>query len=278
MTTAALAARAIPRARSAAVLTAAARLWLAAVAAGEALFLAYILAFYYPATFGGHFEAWRRNSNLLTGYRPGDAVGNLSFAVHVVLAGVVTFAGVTQLLPGVRARAPAVHRWLGRIYVSSAIGAALVGVYGVWVRGGGQDLANAVAITLNAALILATGAQAWRLALRRDFAGHRRWALRAFLVVNGVFFLRLGMVVYGLASHLAGPGVLPRMGQAFDVWTFGSYLAPLAVLELYLRAEARGRAADRVGLAAVLVVLAALTAVGGVGAWFGLYAPLLARV
>ena len=35
----------------------------------------------------------------------------------------------------------------------------------------------------------------WRTAAARNFASHRRWALRTFVVVNGVFFLR--MMVFG---------------------------------------------------------------------------------
>lgn len=276
MTTAAMTARANPRARSTTALGAATRLWFAALVVGEGLFLYYILAFYGPSTLSGHFEGWKRNTMLASGYVPGDTVGNLSFAAHVMLAAVVTFAGVMQLVPQVRARAPAVHRWLGRIFLGGAMVAALAGVYGVWVRGGSQDMANSIAITLDAALILVFGAQAWRLAMRRDFAAHRRWALRAFLVVNGVFFLRLGMVAYGLATQLA-PSVLPSVGRVFDIWVFGSYLAPLAVLELYLRAQAGGDRA-RFAMAAGLVALAAVTALGGVGAWFGFYAPVLARL
>lgn len=42
-------------------------------------------------------------------------------------------------------------------------------------------------------------ALAWRSALARDFAIHRRHALRAWLLVNGVWFLRIGIMLAGLA-------------------------------------------------------------------------------
>jgi uncharacterized membrane protein len=276
MTTAALPARATPHARSTTALGLAARLWFAVMAIGQSMFLYYIVAFYGPATVTGHFEGWKRNAMLSSGYKPGDTVGNLTFAAHVMLAAVVTFAGILQLVPQIRARAPAVHRWLGRIFLASAMAAAVAGVYGVWLRGGAVDRANAVAITINAALILAMGAQAWRMALRRDFASHRRWAMRAFLVVNGVFFLRIGFIGYAMIAKLAGPA-LPGPDRVFDIWVFGSYLAPLAALEAYFRVQQAG---PRLRLAAAggLVALSALMSVGVVGVWFAFYGPLLAKL
>jgi hypothetical protein len=277
MTTAALPARATAHARSTTALTAVARAWFTVMALGQATFLYYIVVFYGPATLSGHFEGWKRNANLIVGYRPGDTVGNLSFGVHVMLAAVVTFAGILQLVPQIRSRAPAVHRWIGRIFLGSAMAAALAGLYGVWMRGGAVDQANGVAITINAVLILAFGAQAWRTVLKRDFANHRRWAIRAFLVVNGVFFLRIGVVAYALIAKLVGPAI-PGPEKFFDVWAFGSYLVPLAALELYLRAQSAAAPRVRLATAGGLAALTALMSVGAVGVWFAFYAPVLAKL
>lgn len=276
MTTAAVPARATTHARSTTALTAAARLWFAVMAIGQAMFLYYIVVFYGPATVTGHFEGWKRNAMLSSGYKPGDTLGNLSFAAHVLLAALVTFVGILQLVPQIRSRAPAVHRWLGRVFLTSAMAAAVAGVYGVWVRGGSADMANSVAITINAALILVIGAQAWRTAMRRDFVAHRRWAMRAFLVVNGVFFLRIGFIGYAMISKLVGPAI-PGPGSFFDIWVFGSYLVPLAALEVYLRAQTAGPRL-RLATAGGLVAISALMSVGVVAVWFAFYGPLLAKL
>jgi hypothetical protein len=163
------------------------------------------------------------------------------------------------------------------VFLASAMAAAVAGFYGVWMRGGAVDKANAIAISINAGLILAFGGQAWRTALKRDFASHRRWAMRTFLVVNGVFFLRIGVVAYGLIAKLAGPAI-PGPEAFFDVWAFGSYLVPLAALELYLLAQAKAGPRGQVAAAGGLVALTALMTVGAAGAWFAFYAPVLAKL
>lgn len=261
---------------AATALRAAAGFWFAVAVTGQALFLFYILAFYVPSTLSGNFAAWAKNTMLIKGYVPGDTAGNLAFGAHVLMAAVVTFGGTLQLVPQIRARAPAVHRWVGRAFMATAIAAAVLGLWMTWVRGTGEGAA-ALGITLDAALILAFAGLAWRAAAQRGFAAHRRWAMRTFIVANGVWFLRLGFVVYGLARSVAGD-LLPSMGAFFDVWNFGAYLLPLAIMELYLLAQASGRPAARLAMAGGLACSTLLMGVGIAGSWFGLFAPVLAKL
>ncbi len=274
MSSAALTPAAVSRSASA-MLAASGRLWFAVAVVGQALFLTYIVGFYGPSVLGGDFAAWSRNTMLIKGYVPGDTAGNLAFASHVMMAAVVTFGGTLQLVPQVRARAPRIHRWIGRMFMVTAMGAALGGLWMTWVRGTGEGI-PAIGITLDAVLILTFGALAWRAATQRDFAAHRRWAMRTFIVANGVWFLRLGFVSYGLAKTLAGD-LLPPMSQFFAVWNLGAYLVPLVILELYLRTEAGGGPRAKVAMACGLTASTVLMAVGIAGSWFGLFAPLLAK-
>ncbi len=261
---------------AAATLKAAAGFWFAVAVTGQALFLFYIAAFYVPSTLSGNFATWAKNTHLIKGYVPGDAAGNLAFGAHVLMAAVITFGGTVQLVPQIRARAPVVHRWIGRSFMTTAILASLVGLWMTWARGTGEGVA-AIGITLDAALILAFAALAWRAAVRREFAAHRRWAMRTFIVANGVWFLRLGFVVYGMARSVAGD-VLPSMGTFFEVWNFGAYLVPLVILELYFLAQAGGGPSARFAMAGVLAFSTLLMGVGIAGSWFGLFAPVLAKL
>jgi len=262
---------------AAAALEAAAKLWFAAAVIGQGLFVFYILAAYGPTTLSGDFAAWNENKQLLKGYVPGDTAGNLAFAAHVLMAAVVTFGGTLQLVPQIRARAPAVHRWIGRAFLSTAILASLVGFYMVWVRPTGDSGANAIAISLDAVLILTFAGLAWRTAMARDFVRHRRWAMRTFVVANGVWFLRLGIVAYGILSKPFGDAA-PSMGTFFDIWNFGCYLVPLAILELYFLAKAGGGPRGRLAMAGGLVVATGLMSLGIAGSWFGMFAPVLAKL
>ncbi|WP_296598319.1 DUF2306 domain-containing protein [Phenylobacterium sp.] len=277
MTTAILTPGVSARAAAERALKLAAGVWLTTAIAGQALFLTYILAFYGPSTLGGDFAAWAKNESLIKGYVPGDTAGNLAFGAHVLMAAVVTFGGTLQLVPQLRARAPGAHRWIGRAFLTTAILASLVGVWMTWGRPTFSSLPSAIAITLDAALILIFGGLAWRAAVKRDLAAHRRWAMRAFLVANSVWFLRLGMAAYGVARMATG-NVLPRMGDAFEVWSFGAYLVPLLILEGYLQAQARGGTAIRFTAAGGIALCTLLMAIGVAGTWIGMFGPLLSNL
>ena len=128
----------------------AAMAWFAVAAVGQLLFAVYIIAFYAPPAVRGSFADWSRYRRVIDGYVAGDTAGNIQFGVHVLMAAILTIGGILQLLPAVRARVPALHRWNGRVFVVTAIAAALGGLWLVWVRGSRLDMNNAAAVTLNA--------------------------------------------------------------------------------------------------------------------------------
>jgi hypothetical protein len=250
-------------------LTNAVRGWFAATAFGQLLFVAFILLYYYSTTLTGNFARWNAKP-LITGHVAGDTIGNGQFAIHVLCAAVMTLAGLVQLVPQVRARWPKVHRWSGRIFLSFALALATGGLWLVWVRGTYLTMAGAVSITLDALLIIGFG---WRAAWRRDFATHRRWALRTFMVASGVWFMRVGYMVWGIGT--GGAGIGKNMSGPFDLfWGFATYLLPLAVLELYLRAE-RGSPAAQRAMAGGLWLAATLILAGSGAAWFVMWWPYL---
>jgi hypothetical protein len=256
---------------SEAALTGAARLWFATTLAGQWAFFYYIAAFYGPSTLSGNFKAWSRNDFLLKGYVAGDLVGNLVFGAHVMLAAAVAFGGALQLVPQIRARAPVLHRWNGRIFLACAMAAALGGMEMIWLRGAWQTLDGAFASTLDAALIFGFAVAAWRTARARAFDAHRRWAMRTYLAANGVWFIRVGLFAWIVANggHIHG----------FDrFWNFGSYLVPLAMLEIYLRVRRGGGARARWGMAAGLTVASLTTAFGVAAIYIAAWRPLLAKL
>lgn len=256
-------------------LDAAAKAWYVAAVIGQVLFLAYIVAFYYPSTLSGNFQAWNLNKMLSHGYVPGDTVGNYAFAGHVLMAGVIAFGGMIQLTPQIRRRWPAVHRWTGRAFLVTAMGAAIAGLVMSWFAKSAGN--GSIALSLDAVLILTFAALAWRKAVVRDIASHRKWAMRTFLVANGVWFLRLGFAPYAMATMAMG-GKVSLSDPFFTVWGYGCYLVPLAVLELYFLAQAKAGPAGRTAMAALIGVGTVLMTLGVIGVWFFLYAPTLAKL
>jgi hypothetical protein len=154
----------------------AAALWFVTAVAGQWVFVYYISAFYGPATASGDWAAWDRNKHMTDGYVAGDDAGNVFFAAHVICAAAVTFAGTLQLIPWIRERAIAFHRWNGRTFMIAALAGALGGLYLEWVRGTGMraptGLASAFGVTLNAVLILWFVVVAWLTARNRNVSVH----------------------------------------------------------------------------------------------------------
>lgn len=251
-------------------LACAARGWFAATAFGQFLFAAFVLLHYYPPTLAGDFAAWNERA-LITGHVPGDTAGNRQFALHVLAAAAMTLLGLVQLVPAVRRRWPALHRWSGRLFLGLATVLSLGGLWLVWVRGSYLTLNGALAITADGLLILACGFMAWRTASRRDLATHRRWALRTFILASGVWFMRVGYVAWGIAT--GGSGIARGMAGPFDiVWAWATHLLPLAMLELYFRSERAGSFAQR-AMAAALWLAAAIILGGSLGAWLVMWWP-----
>jgi uncharacterized membrane protein len=260
------------RASGAAVLAWSARLWFAVAVAGQLLFAWYVAVFYGAALAHGELARW--NQVMPRGYVAGDTAGNAALGVHVLLTVVITIGGALQLLTPLRRLAPALHRWNGRVYVLLALASSLIGLYMVWFRGAVGGLAQHIGISGNAVLIVLCALFVVRHARAGRIAAHRRWALRLFLAVGGVWFFRIGLIGWVVAN--GGPvGFDPVrfQGPVLSVLSFAQYLLPLALLELYARAEASARPAARIAMACLMLVASAATAAGVAAATMILWLP-----
>lgn len=240
----------------------AAATWFAVAVTGQLFFSLYIALVYGGAFVTGNTARW--NHVMPRGYVAGDPVGNAALMTHVLIAVVIMTAGALQILPALRRRWPALHRWVGRSYMVSVILSSVAGLYLVWERGASQRLSQHIAISLNALIIVLCAVLAWRAARARDFAAHRRWALRTYLAASGVFFFRLGVFLWLMihqrpvgfdAKTFTGPFLT---ALAFAVYVF----VPLTVLQGYFFAQAqRGVWGPRV-MSLVLFGLALISAGG----------------
>jgi uncharacterized membrane protein len=238
-----------------ATLKAAAQFWFVVAVIGQWIFLFYIVAFYGPSTVTGNFQAWRKNVLPIRAYVPGDTAGNLAFAAHALLAAVIAFGGAIQLIPQIRTRAISVHRWVGRVFIVTALGLSVSGLYMTWARS--HAGITRIATSTNAVLIIAFSALAWRSALKRDHSVHRRWAMRTYMVANAQWFGRVGIFAWMIVN-----GTINFEGPFVMFWSFGCYLVPLAVLEFYLRAKESFDPRPKFAVASALVGLTLATGVG----------------
>jgi hypothetical protein len=101
--------------------------------------------------------------------------------------------------------------------------------------------------------------------LRAVIDVHRRWALRTFIVVSGVWSTR---VIYAFLNAMSGttPGVTDDMSGPTNIAIgFASYLLPLAVLELYNLIRRSRSVLDTLATAAPLAAATAATSIGAYG-------------
>lgn len=248
--------------RSDAALRGAAWCWVVVIVIGQCLFVYYLLAHYGVATISGHPERWNK-AHVVIGYARGDTLGNIAFATHVLCAALVLLGGTLQLVPWIRDRAIGFHRWNGRLFLVAALVVSGDGLYMLWVRHAIIEIVNSLAVSLDAVLVVAFVLATWRAALARDTERHRRWALRAFMVIEAVYFIRVFSSAWvvltgglGMTDGMDGP-----MNYFFEL---GQYLLPLAVLELYLRARASTRPSFRLATTLVVLLATVYIAVGTV--------------
>lgn len=216
--------------------------WFMVVIVGQVAFAFFTGEYYISRTVGGDLLSWN-DKELIDGYIANDTPGNMMFLAHVLLASLVTLGGLIQMIPYIRRRVPKLHRYNGRMFIVVSCFLAIGGLWLVWVRGTQLSLIAGMATSINGLLILLFAGLAWRYALRGQIAQHRRFAMRTFMVVSGVWFLRVGLMGWIVINQ--GPlGMNRTMSGPADIFlTYGSYLVPLAILELYFWAQKTKRPA-----------------------------------
>lgn len=244
--------------------------WFVVTVLGQLAFGFAVATFYGLTSLRGDYHKW----NFTNGFVPGISMGNTAVVMHLVSAVIIMLAGAVQLVPQVRAKFPAFHRWNGRIYLFSAVALSAAGVYMHLVRGSVGGPVIHIAGTVNAILIWICAGYALRYAMERDFRHHRRWALRLFLVVSASWFLRIGIFLsFLIARGALGFDPTSLQGPFFTFMAFACYLFPLGVLEIYLWAQGRPGGLRRMATAVMLFVLTLGMAAGLLGVGAAIWAP-----
>lgn len=154
--------------------------------------------------------------------RPSMVANGWIFVTHAVAAAVALGLGGFQFVSALRRRWPRLHRGSGRVYVLACLLGALTAL---WIA---PDASSGKLATFGFSVLAAawiyTTLTAWRLAVQRDFAAHRRWMIRSFALTFGAVTLRLQILA-----------VLPfglTYGDVSQVLAYSSWIPNLAVVEL----------------------------------------------
>ena len=249
-------------------------LWFLAAAAGQWVFVYYVAAYYIPVLAKSGLPGLG-DTSLPQGFVAGDLMGNLAIAFHVLIAIIIIGGGPLQLIPQIRNRFPKFHRYLGRIYMTTAVMTSTAGLYLVWTRGVPGGMAGHFAISLDAVLIIVFAAVAIRFAMMRQIDKHRRWAMRLFMVVSAVWFFRIGVMFWFLTTGGIGIDAETFTGPFITFIYFGQMAVPLTVLQIYFWAQDADRAGPKFAAALLVFAATGATALGAFAATMGMWLPRL---
>ena len=240
--------------------------WLIVVLIGQWMFAVYILvSFAFP--FFANGIAAVDFSNMIMGSVDGDTFGNTALLSHLIPAAVISLGGVFQLIPYVRTHYPRFHRWNGRVFLSLGILGAVTGLYLTWGRDARLSDLGAYGISLNGVLILVAAFYAWWYAIKKRIHLHRRFAVHAFILINGVWTFRLYLMAWLVVNQGPNGNNGNLDGPADLVISYACYLAPMLMAELYFWAQ-RQKQNYKVIATSVVLCVGMLVTLVGVGAAF----------
>lgn len=246
--------------------------WFAVIVLGQFIFALYILGLYGVNGIAGDFERW--NTSTPHGYTQGDFVGNIFFGMHVILAAIITVGGPLQLIKSLRIKYAKLHRINGRIYIYAAFLIGLAGLYLTWVRGSVGGITGAILISINGIIIFICAFLAVNKAIKRQIEAHRKWAIRLFLAMSGVWFFRVSLMLW-LTIHQAPVGFDPEtfQGPALNMLYVVSYIFPIAFFEFYQLSKKSTKPSLQLVTSVFMFIITVGIAIGTFSATMGLWLP-----
>lgn len=198
------------------------------------LFGVYILSFYFVALLEGNTEQWNQ---VLPGlYDSTTKNATVGIGIHFAAGGIILILGCIQLLQTVRVNYPAVHRWLGRVYILSCILTALGGLSFIFIKGTIGGLVMDIGFSGYGLLMFWAAIETFRHAKARRLEHHRAWAIRLFALAIGSWLYRMDYGFWLLFTD--GLGHTETFDGPFDYFmSFFFYLPNLLIAELFIRRQ-----------------------------------------
>lgn len=150
----------------------------------------------------------------------------LWYLSHMAIATPLLVVAPIQFIAQIRTSRPAVHRWLGRLFLASSI---LAGLSAIWLGATIQYQGSRIPLALFGALWIAFSAAAWACARKRDFAAHRQFVIRSFAIGLAFVWVRvLGALDASLFFFIDSQEARDTTQE------FLSFVIPLLVVEAWL--------------------------------------------
>ena len=144
---------------------------------------------------------------------------------HLIGGSLALLLGPFQFIGWIRRRYVKVHRWMGRLYLMGVLVGSVGAFYmALWVT---PIKAFGVALLYLMVAWVVTSGMAYLSALRRQFAAHKEWAIRSYVVTFAFVLFRL-LVDLNVYSRL---GI--EMELVMAVWL--AWTVPLLLTEVVLQ-------------------------------------------
>ncbi len=159
-------------------------------------------------------------------------------ALHFLGGGTILVIGGFQFIAAIRRRRIAVHRWVGRAYLTGVMLGGTGGLYLAFGADGGP--VARIGFGLLAVCWLASGALGFRAVRSGDLARHQLWVYRNYALAFAAVTLRIQLPIlqggFGLSFE-----------EAYPVVAWLSWVPNLIVVDWWLRRPAGVRAGEQVG-------------------------------
>jgi len=249
--------------------------WFILFFTGQVIFALYVLLLYWRSAALGQFERW---NTVVTGlYIKGAGFRNAVFAIHIMIAALVSVLGPLQLVSALRRYAPLLHRISGRIYLFSAFVMGADGLLLIWRPGATGGMTDHIIISINAIIVMVCAYNTFRYAVKMELAVHRRWAIRLVLGMSGVWFFRVFLMCWIMINH--GPaGFDPDTftGPFLTFLGIAVYIFPQVIAWYYFKAQETMNAGFKWGFFAVLLLITLCMMMGIFAATMGMWLPRVA--
>ena len=248
------------------------KLWVGIILTGQWVFALYILVqFTLPLITGQLDES--RYAYMIRGYVNGDTFNNVILLLHVVPVMLISLSGIFQLFPTIRTHFPRFHRINGRVYLIFGLMGAIGGLYLTWVTGSRLSDLGALGVTLNGLLIPVMVYFAWYYALKHDYSRHQRFAVHAFILINGVWTFRLLLMGWFMLNQGPLGNSANLDGPADIILSFASYLLPMLIAELIFKAREHNTVVLQVSAIVAVGIAIIITIMGTVAATMMMWGP-----
>jgi hypothetical protein len=159
---------------------------------------------------------------------PGIASNRFRFVwltLHAGFAATALLLGAVQFSEVLRQRKPWIHRWVGRVYVTSCLIGAAAGL--VLAIGSSSGMVASAGFGGLAIAWIVANVLGWHNAREWHFAAHRRWMIRSWALTLSAVTLRLYIPI----AEAAG---LPEL-TAYRAISFLCWVPNLVLAEAWLR-------------------------------------------